>query len=101
MSTKRSHILKQTYSFQDVSLRIQSESGKIRTRKTPNTVTFHAVNVTEGNQKKLRGGTEMDFTKFEKWSEDTNIGYLRQNVGTNNLLVTLEPAECCILVASE
>ena len=56
VSTKRSHTLKQTYSFQDVSLRIQSESGKIRTRKTPNTVTFHAVNVTEGNQKKLQGG---------------------------------------------
>ena len=26
-----------------VSLRIQSESGKIRTRKSPNTDTFHAV----------------------------------------------------------
>ena len=26
-----------------VSLRIQSELGKIRTRKTPNTETFHAV----------------------------------------------------------
>ena len=26
-----------------VSLRIQSECGKMRTRKTPNTTTFHAV----------------------------------------------------------
>ena len=26
-----------------VSFRIQSECGKIRTRKSPNTVTFHAV----------------------------------------------------------
>ena len=26
-----------------VSLRIQSEYGKVRTRKTPNTDTFHAV----------------------------------------------------------
>ena len=30
-----------------VSLRIQSECGKIRTRKTPNTDTFHAVRVDE------------------------------------------------------
>ena len=29
-----------------VSLRIQSECGKIRTRKTPNTDTFHAVTKT-------------------------------------------------------
>ena len=27
----------------EVSLRIQSDDGKIRTRKTPNTDTFHAV----------------------------------------------------------
>ena len=30
-----------------VSLRIQSECGKIRTRITPNTGTFHTVRVTE------------------------------------------------------
>ena len=34
----------ETYS---VSLRIQSEIGKIRTKKTPNTNTFHAVVVSE------------------------------------------------------
>ena len=34
----------ETYS---VSLRIQSEIGKIRTKKTPNTNTFHAVLVSE------------------------------------------------------
>ena len=32
-----------------VSLRIQLECGKIRTRKTPNADTFHAVNVIIGN----------------------------------------------------
>ena len=31
-----------------VSLRIHPECGKIRTRKTPNTNTFHVVNIMEG-----------------------------------------------------
>ena len=51
--TTKGKILKKKSIFKDislyfkltciVSLRIQSECGKIRTRKTPNTDTFHAV----------------------------------------------------------
>ena len=55
LTLRSSHLLRKFSKFIDrvtawkvsvcVSLRIQSEYGKIQTRKTPNTEAFHAVNV--------------------------------------------------------
>ena len=44
-----------------VSLRIQSECGKIRTRKTPNTDTFNAVRLWSGNFVKEKTSTHDSF----------------------------------------
>ena len=46
----------------EVSLRIQSKCGNIRTRKTPNTDTFHAVN------------GEEDFFEFVQYVANWSVG---------------------------
>ena len=46
--------------FPDMSLRIQSECGKLRTRKCPNTDTFYAAYLNEINKAEIS-------SFFQKW----------------------------------
>ena len=53
-----------------VSVRIQSECGKIRTKKTPNTDTFHAVLLHKVEKKWFKGSSLCEFwTHLNKYIE--------------------------------
>ena len=68
-----------------VSLRIQSEWGKMRTRKTPNTDTFHAVNVISVTEKIVEDLIKVYFIgrkkigiKFFVWLSE-NINWIKKH----------------------
>ena len=70
MSTVHSDSVGKVFVFGVFLVRIQSKCGKIQTRKTPNTDTFHEFesNVCEGAQKSL---AVIDFSINQRCKVDT------------------------------
>ena len=81
-----------------MSLRIQYECGNIRTRKTPNADTFHAVAVGNLNIKDIMNNPEVNGTfphnpvdiSILKYRDQPSIKLIRENVSFVNPLILVE-----------
>ena len=73
-----------------VSLRILSKCGKIRTRKTTNTGTFHAVYVIEVNSQKCY---TLHLTRLWIWGTDINRSSIKINQPLTILLFNIESVQ--------
>ena len=69
------------FGLYSVRIRIQSECGKIRTRKTPNTDSFYAV-----KSYKYKHSKHVSETHSER-SETSKMGFFRKKLTAKNYLV--------------